>query len=146
MEIGSTYLHVWLVYNHPMDKEKPHQTNQNPPNKLFSKGTTINSLWLQIMPKFCWWRNRLDDGERMKGKLDYLSLAVLSWSCGAVHRPRMICRANTWLVPSRRGKQKSSPFPGQKSFETSLYAQILHKRIVQKKIDGELLESIERKD
>jgi hypothetical protein len=66
-----TYLHVWLVYNHPMDREIPHQTNQNSPNQSFSTGTSINSLCFQIMPRFYLYRNRLADGERMKGKLDY---------------------------------------------------------------------------
>jgi hypothetical protein len=129
---GSTYLHVWLVYNHPMDGEReiPLQTNQNSPNQSFSTGTSINSLCFQIMPRFYWYRNRLDDGERMQGKLDYLSFAVLSWSCGAVHRPRMISRANTYLSPVDQANKNHLLSMDHKTFETSLHVQFFLKRIV----------------
>jgi hypothetical protein len=53
--------------------EVPQPINQKIAMNPFPRAvcTTINSLCLQIMPTFSWYRNRLADVERMKGKLDY---------------------------------------------------------------------------
>jgi hypothetical protein len=116
-----TYLHVWLVYYHPMDREVPQPINQKIPINPFPRAvcTTINSLCLQIMPTFSWYRNRLADGERMKGKLDYdhdVEVSefrhVNSYVDHAVHVWSVV---HTWLVPGRSGKQESPPFHGQKT-------------------------------